>query len=374
MKSLFFYGTLRHVPLLSIVLGRAPEDLLVAEATLDGHQVLAVVDHPFPTLVSGVGTAKGVLVRGLSDDDIARLNYYEAGFEYALRDIQVDVDGQSAAAQVYFPAPDLWRAGDAWSLEHWVELWGEMSCFAAQEVMEYFGHLDAQQVVRMFPMIRARAQAKVNGLHHNRAHSPSGLDASAVQVLGKQRPYVDFFAIDEYDLTFQRYDGGHSEMVRRAVFLATDAVIVLPYDPVRDRVLLVEQFRPGPFARNDQKPWQLEPIAGRVDAGESPEHTARREAMEEAGLELRDLHDVAHCYASPGCSTEYYDIYVGLADLPDGTAGVAGLASEAEDIQSYLFSFDDLMTMIDDMSAVNAPLVLAGLWLARHRDRLRANA
>jgi nudix-type nucleoside diphosphatase (YffH/AdpP family) len=193
-------------------------------------------------------------------------------------------------------------------------------------------------------------------------------------VEAQRRPYVDFFALEEYDLRFRRYDGSMSECVTRAVFMATDAVIVLPYDPVRDRVLLIEQFRMGPQARGDAKPWQLEPIAGRVDAGETPETTAHREAAEEAGITLRSLHDVAHCYASPGCSTEFYDIYVGIADLPDGVVGVSGLASEQEDIRSYLFSFDALMALVDDMQAVNAPLVLAALWLARHRERLRKAA
>ena len=118
----------------------------------------------------------------------------------------------------------------------------------------------------------------------------------------------------------------------------------------------------------------LEPIAGRVDAGETCEETAYREALEEAGLTLEALHEVAHCYASPGCSTEYFDIYVGICDLPDDVTGICGVKEEAEDIRSYLFSFDELMGMVDGMQAVNAPLVLAGLWLARHRERLRAGA
>lgn len=64
-------------------------------------------------------------------------------------------------------------------------------------------------------------------------------------------------------------------------------MIVLPYDPIHDRVLLVEKFRAGPFARQGENPWCLEPIAELMDQGETPEEAGLREAHEEAGLTLR---------------------------------------------------------------------------------------
>ncbi len=374
MKSLFFYGTLRYVPLLSIVLGRAPDALDVTESILPDHSVVWASGQAFPMIVEGGTGASGLLVRGLSAEDIARLNYYEGGFDYSLRKIEIVAGNMRETTEVYFPAPGLWHPGAPWVLDEWIARSGEMTLHAACEVMGYYGTYDTIELARMFPMIRSRAMAKVNARAHNLALSPSGYSIDDVKVTEIARPYVDFFAVDEFDLSFRRYDGGQSEMVRRAVFLATDAVIVLPYDPIRDRVLLIEQFRPGPFARGDAKPWQLEPIAGRVDSGETSEDTAHREALEEAGLSLQALHEVAHCYASPGCSTEYFNIYVGITDLPDDIEGVAGLDVEAEDIRSYLFSFETLMQMVDGMQAVNAPLVLAGLWLARHRERLRGDA
>ena len=371
MKSLFFYGTLRFIPLLTIVLGRAADQVDAVEARLLKHGVYWANGQAFPTICEDNGTATGLLVRGLSDEDIARLNFYEGGFDYALKQVEVQAEGEEVPTEVYFPTPGLWDQGAPWSLDDWVTQWGDMTLQAATEVMGYYGRFSAAEVAEMFPMVRARATARVNAVRRNHALSPSGFSGKDVTVDERVRSYVNFFALDEYDLSFRRYDGGQSDMVRRAVFVATDAVIVLPYDPVRDRVLLVEQFRPGPYARGDETPWQLEPVAGRVDAGETPEETAHREAQEEAGLALKTLHDVAHCYASPGCSTEYYNIYVGIADLPDEVAGVAGLDSEAEDIRSYIFDYETLMDMVDSMQAVNAPLVLAALWLARHREGLR---
>ena len=374
MTSMFFYGTLRHVPLLSIVLGRPAEEIRLRPAVLEGYDVYAVEGGKYPMLVEGDGAAQGLFVEGLTQEDAARLTYYEGGYAYDLSPREVAVGGQREEAEVYMPPSGLSHDPHLWSLEAWVEKWGAMTLFAACEVMGYYGVVATEDIARMYPMIRARAASQVHARESSRGYSPSGFSPQDVAVSAQARPYVNYFALDEYDLNFRRYQGGQSETVNRAVFMATDAVLVLPYDPVRDRVMLVEQFRPGPFARGDQAPWQLEPIAGRIDAGETPEETVRREAQEEAGLLLGALHDVAHCYASPGCSTEFYDIYVGIADLPDTVVGVSGLESEQEDIRSYLFSFDDLMGFVDRFEAVNAPLVLAALWLARHRDRLRKAA
>ncbi len=192
-----------------------------------------------------------------------------------------------------------------------------------------------------------------------------------VQVAGHRAPYKGFFAVEEYDLRFRRFDGGMSDVVSRTAFVTGDAVTVLPYDAVRDRVLLIEQFRPAPFVRGDAECWSLEAIAGRVDAGETPEVAARREAVEEAGLVLGDLLFVAGYYPSPGAVAEYLYSYVALTDLPDGIAGVFGLEGEAEDIRGHLVGFDALMGVVASGEINNAPLVLTALWLARERGKLR---
>jgi len=166
-----------------------------------------------------------------------------------------------------------------------------------------------------------------------------------------------------------------SDEINRAVFLTGDAVVVLPYDPVRDRVLLIEQFRMGPHGRGDPQPWMLEAPAGRVDGDETPEAAGRREAVEETGIALGALLPAVHHYPSPGAAAEYLYTYVGIADLPDGAAGGAGgLASEAEDIRGHLVPFARLMEMVDSGEANAGPLVILAYWLARNRDRLRAGA
>jgi len=187
-----------------------------------------------------------------------------------------------------------------------------------------------------------------------------------------RQPYASFFSVEETDLTFRRFDGSLSPTVTRAAFVSGDAVTVLPYDPVRDRVLLVEQFRAGPFGRGDPQPWQLEVVAGRIDPGETPQEAARREAVEEAGLDLAELLPISACYASPGAKTEFLYCYLGLCDLPDGAAGLFGLAEEAEDIRGHLVAFDALMALVASGEIATAPVVLSIFWLALNRDRLRA--
>ena len=98
--------------------------------------------------------------------------------------------------------------------------------------------------------------------------------------------YKGFFSVKEYDLSFTKFDGSKSDVVTRSALISFDAVIVLPYDPIHDHVLLVEQFRAGPFARQEENPWCLEPIAGLIDQGETPEEAGLREAHEEKGLTL----------------------------------------------------------------------------------------
>lgn len=192
-----------------------------------------------------------------------------------------------------------------------------------------------------------------------------------VLVETRDEPYAAFFAVEEQRLRYRRFDGQHSATVLRAGFVSGDAITVLPYDPTRDRVLLVEQFRFAPHLRGDANPWQLEAIAGRIDAGETPEAAARREAREEANLTLTELLPIAGYYPSPGALSEYLYSYLALVDLPDSAAGQFGLATEDEDIRAHLVSFADLMALCTSGEIANAPLLLSALWLSGQRAQLR---
>lgn len=239
----------------------------------------------------------------------------------------------------------------------------------ARLVMECYPAVPAERLRRRLASLRVTAASRVRAAGAAAAGLRQG--GGSVEVTARHHPHAGFFALEVMELTHPRFDGGQSPSLVREVFVAGDAVTVLPYDPVRDRVLLVEQFRMGPLGRGDPVPWQLEAIAGRIDPGETPEDAARREAVEEAGLTLGELEKVAEYYPTPGAVTEYLYSYVALCDLPDGTAGVFGAEAEAEDIRGQLVGFKALMAAVAGGEISNAPLILTAFWLARERERLR---
>ncbi|MCB5410254.1 NUDIX domain-containing protein [Pseudogemmobacter faecipullorum] len=243
----------------------------------------------------------------------------------------------------------------------------------AREILALQGDYPAQTVARCYGSLLQRAGSALRARARDGLSPANGPEAALVEIAQAQQPFRGYFAVDQIDLQHRRFDGTLSAPLRREVFVSGDAVTVLPYDPLRDRLLLVEQFRPGPLARGEQRPWLIEAVAGRIDPGESPEQAARREAAEEAGLSLTSLLPVAEYYPSPGVMSEYLWSYLALTDLPDLQGGVFGLAAEGEDIRSHIVSFDQAMAWQRAGRLANAPLILTLFWLAAERARLRAD-
>lgn len=379
MDSLFFYGTLRHRPVLDMVLGDTAH-LTVLDAELPGHAVHWARDQAFPLIRECEGgVARGLLVQGLSVENVARLDFYEGAFDYALLPVTVNTATGAHATRVYFPDAGRWDIGPEWSLEDWVRDWAEITLIAGAEAMAQFGRISAADLVKSLPQMRVRAASRLRAQTSVRStplrqRQKSRPDIGDLRTHDERTPYVNYFAIAENDLQYPRFDGSLSPRVTLAAFRTGDAVSVLPYDPVRDRVLVIEQFRFGAHMRGDPVAWTLEPVAGRIDPGEDPETAARREAQEETGLTLGALERIAGYYPSPGAVTEFLISYVGIADLPDGIAGIGGQEDEAEDIRGHLLSFDELMGAVQSGEADTGPLVVSALWLAGARSRLRKAA
>ncbi len=134
----------------------------------------------------------------------------------------------------------------------------------------------------------------------------------------------------KYAFKHKLFEGGWSNVVTREVFERGHAIAVLPYDPVLDEFVLIEQVRIGALPTSSS-PWLLEVVAGIIDAGETPEHVCYRETKEEAGLEIKKLHKALSYLSSPGGTTERLHIYIGLVDASNAK-GVHGLEYESEDI------------------------------------------
>lgn len=367
----FLYGPLCHGDLQDIVLENQP---MSYPMTLRGYQL-----YQGPNALPVIGSAKGALTDGvlvsLSPKAIARLNLFQGLFGALPVCVTVDTDGGPRSVTVHVAKTETTSDLPHWSDSDWTVRHQSVLCRASTEIMAIADTHPSEALQARWTMALSHAASVERG---RQEEAPACLRASwtraDVRLEDHTQPYAWFFGVCEEDLRFRRFDGTLGKPVKRAAFLMSDAVTVLPYDPVRDHVLLIEQFRFGPWLRGAQNCWTLEPIAGRVDPFESPEDCALREAREEARLDLnRDrLLSVANAYPSPGAATEFLYQYVAICDLPTGIEGIAGLESEAEDIRSHLVSFERLMTLIEEGEVQNGPLILTAYWLAVRRAGLRA--
>ncbi|WP_339486924.1 NUDIX domain-containing protein [Pseudomonas sp. EL_65y_Pfl2_R95] len=192
---------------------------------------------------------------------------------------------------------------------------------------------------------------------------------NAVEIVEREACFRGFYSLDRLHLRHQQFSGEMGPLLNREVFLRHDAVCVLPYDPQRDVVVLIEQFRVGAMHKS-ANPWLLELVAGLIDKDEEPEEVAHREAMEEAGLKLAALWPVTQYYPSPGGSNERVHLFVGRCDS-DGVGGVFGLAEEGEDIQVHVWPLEDALDAVKDGRIDNAASIIALQWLALNRAEVR---
>jgi ADP-ribose pyrophosphatase len=192
---------------------------------------------------------------------------------------------------------------------------------------------------------------------------------SRVELLERRIAFDGHFKIVRYRLRHELFHGGMGKELVREVFERGHAVAVLPYDPARDQVVLVEQFRIGALEIPGD-PWLLEPVAGIIDEGETPVEVARREAIEEAGLELQDLTPACTYFVSPGGTSETCQVLIGRIEAPPA-GGVHGLADEGEDIRVHVVPLDEALKGIDDGRIRVASTIVALQWLGLHRAEVR---
>ncbi|MGE6792503.1 NUDIX domain-containing protein [Pseudomonas guineae] len=190
-----------------------------------------------------------------------------------------------------------------------------------------------------------------------------------VQVIEREACFSGFYKLDRLSLRHRQFAGGMGPTLTRELFVRHDAVCVLPYDPQRDCVVLIEQFRIGALDKS-ANPWLLELVAGLIDKDEVPEEVARREALEEANLALTSLWPITQYYPSPGGSDERVHLFVGRCDS-EGAGGVYGLAEEGEDIRVHVWPLEDALDALKDGRIDNAASIIALQWLALNRTEVR---
>jgi ADP-ribose pyrophosphatase len=196
------------------------------------------------------------------------------------------------------------------------------------------------------------------------------LPNETVELVDHAVAFQGYFRVGRYFFRHGLYQGGQSGILKREVFERGHAAAVLPYDPLRDEIVLIRQFRAGAYVAG-RHPWTWEIVAGILEGDESPEQLIRREAVEEAALEIRDVIPMHAVVLSPGACSETCATYLGRVDSAKA-GGVYGLESEGENILVKVLSFSEARAMLDRDEIGNAIGVIALQWLALHRDEVRA--
>lgn len=368
--AVFVYGTLQDDILRDRLLGRR---LVGRAAILKNYGLRAQLHDHLPAIVPSLDeSVTGLLFEDIDAGDVARLDAYEIPFDYLPIDCIVTCEGQDMTAQVYLPTRDVSLSDEEWSFETWLHEKAALSREMAVEIGSFDPPLSGEQLRRQWHMIAVRAAARLRAETEDEPASVRFQPQSGdYAVEGAPRLQGNFFRFAQFDITHRTFQGGRSDPLAREIFVGTDAAIVLPYDPKTDRVLLVEQIRMGPLIRGAANPWLLEPIAGIVDGGETPEQAAQRESEEEAGLLNVRLEKMFSYYPSTGAATDYFYCFLGLCDLPDTESYTGGLDSESEDLRLHILSFDEAFALIETGEANMGALITMLLWLSRNRERLR---
>lgn len=199
---------------------------------------------------------------------------------------------------------------------------------------------------------------------------PAGRPApSQVELIARETLYQGYTRLERYRLRHELHDGGMSTELSREILERGHAAALVLYDPDRDATVMIEQFRPGAYGAG-WNPWLLEVVAGIIDEGETPEDVCRREALEEAGVEVGDLFKVQGWLATPGVCTETIELWCGRCDSSTAS-GIHGLDHEGEDIRVVVLTLDDLREKLRSGTITNAACLIAAQWLLMERDSVR---
>lgn len=202
----------------------------------------------------------------------------------------------------------------------------------------------------------------------NKIEQPITFGKNDVEIISKRKLFNGFFQMIEYRFRHRLFAGGWSNEIRREVFERGHAGVVLPYDPQTDNIVLIEQIR-FPAIETSETPWLLEAVAGMIEQNESPEEVIRREAMEEAGLEIRHVEKAISYLSSPGGTTERMHVFIGEVDSSQAK-GIHGLASENEDIKVHVVSREQAYQWVENGTIDNAATVIAIQYLQLNYQKL----
>ena len=193
-------------------------------------------------------------------------------------------------------------------------------------------------------------------------HIPE-LSSTDVEILKQDVIYQGHMKLLKYELKYRLFAGGWSPVVIRELFQSRHAVGVLLFDPLRDEIVLIEEFRLGTMEQ--KSPWILELVAGIIESNEAVIEVAQRESKEEAGCDVLDLIPIYEYWTSPGISTGRFSLFCGRVDSSKA-GGIFGLSHEHEDIRAHVFPKAFVYNALKTGEINNAATIIAVQWLQLH--------
>jgi 8-oxo-dGTP pyrophosphatase MutT (NUDIX family) len=125
------------------------------------------------------------------------------------------------------------------------------------------------------------------------------------------------------------------------------------------RVCLLKQYR------HIAHGWLWELPAGKIDPGESPDSTARRELLEEAGVEASEWIELGKAYSSPGIFDEVLHFY-----LARELRRQAPSFDPHENIEIHWLPVEEIFLRLAESEIADGKTIIG---LSRLRDWLQGN-
>ncbi len=193
---------------------------------------------------------------------------------------------------------------------------------------------------------------------------------SDVEIETEETAFQGFFRMLTFRLRHKLFAGGWSRSISRELFCRGEAAAAVVYDPRRDCIGLVDQFRVGAMG-SEYGPWCLEVVAGMIEGDEDPETLILKELSEEAGVTEAELIRITDYYSTPGGCSEKIHLFCAVCALPD-EGGLYGLEEEGEDIRFHVVPADEVFEHMYASRVNNAATLIGLQWLQMHRSELRA--
>ena len=180
------------------------------------------------------------------------------------------------------------------------------------------------------------------------------------KIINKKNLYSGFFSLNKYEFIHQKHDGNWTGKVEREIFGGAHVATLLPFDPIKKEIILIQQFRAGVLSRYDEE-YLYEIVAGIIDNNEKPEDTAKRECLEETGCKVKKILPIQNYFPAPGSSESYYHLFLGEIDSFEGER-IRGLEKENENILVKAFKIEQVRKLLKDKKILNGLTLIALQW------------